>query len=312
MRSVIKDLGIFIKSDFHPWLYLYFFIFLFVAIWFNYADSPLYRTIFNVNVTGLERVLRFFLYFSIPWFLIAIPRLVVSKKSDVIKTGGFYVCIVLILLIISFDSASVLFNPFIKYADSFDQQLYLSKILSNLQGLVILLLLMIFIKLSRKKITFSDTGLRLKDVNLKPFFILILAIVPMIIWASFNAEFIATYPSYKPWLYPVLFKIPKIVTAFIYEFLYGIDFLTIEFTFRGLLVILMARYIGKDAVLPMAAVYCFLHFGKPGIEAISSIFGGYFLGVVALNSRSIAPGYILHLSLAWLMDFAAYIQHYIK
>jgi len=311
MRSVIKELGTFIKSDFNIWLYLFFFIFLFVAIKVNYAHS-LYWTLFSIEVSGWERVLRFFLLFALPWFLVAIPKLLLSKKSDLLKNSKFYFTIILILLIISLDSASIIFKPFIKFTETFDEQLYLTKIFSNLQGIVILLTSTFIIIWIFRKITITDLGLRLKGVNLKPYFILIIAIVPMIAWASFKPDFIATYPLYKPWEFPVLFKMPKFISAIIYEFLYGVDFITIEFTFRGLLVILMARYIGKDAVLPMAAVYCFLHFGKPEVEAISSIFGGYFLGVIALKTRSIAPGVILHLSLAYMMDIAAYLQHFAK
>ena len=311
MRSVIKELVLFIKTDFNLWIYAFFFIFLFIAIRFNYSNS-VYLKFVNIRVSGWERVLRYFFLFVLPWFLIAIPKLLLSRKSHVLRDKNFYFTIILILFIISLDSASILYKPFLKFGDTFDKQLYLTKIFTNLQGLIILLFgSLIFISFF-KNILFADMGLRLKDVNLRPYFILIIAIVPMIIWASFKPDFIATYPVYKPWQFPVLFKIPKFISALIYEFLYGIDFITIEFTFRGLLVILMARFIGKDAVLPMAAVYCFLHLGKPEAEAISSIFGGYLLGVVALNTRSIAPGVILHISLAYMMDIAAYIQHYIK
>jgi len=54
-----------------------------------------------------------------------------------------------------------------------------------------------------------------------------------------------------------------------------------------------------------------LHFGKPIGEAISSIFGGYVLGVIALNTKSIVGGSIVHIGVAWLMELFAYLQHYI-
>jgi hypothetical protein len=59
----------------------------------------------------------------------------------------------------------------------------------------------------------------------------------------------------------------------------------------------------------MISVYCFLHFGKPMGEAISSIFGGYILGVIAYNTKSISGGIIVHMGVAWMMDFFAYLQH---
>jgi len=97
------------------------------------------------------------------------------------------------------------------------------------------------------------------------------------------------------------------VTAGIYELFYGFDFLSVELFFRGFLVIALSRFVGKDAILPMVAVYCFLHFGKPAGEAISSIFGGYILGILAYSSRNIYGGLIAHLGVAWGMELMAYL-----
>ena len=53
---------------------------------------------------------------------------------------------------------------------------------------------------------------------------------------------------------------------------------------------------------------CFLHFGKPAGEAISSIFGGYILGILAFRSRNIYGGLIAHLGVAWGMDWLAFLN----
>jgi hypothetical protein len=93
---------------------------------------------------------------------------------------------------------------------------------------------------------------------------------------------------------------------------YGSDFFTIEFFFRGFVVIAFARYAGKHAILPMAAFYCSIHFGKPLFECITSYFGGIALGVVVYNTRSIWGGLIVHLGIAWLMELAGYIGHQLQ
>ena len=69
----------------------------------------------------------------------------------------------------------------------------------------------------------------------------------------------------------------------------------------------MAQILGKHAVIPMVTIYCFLHFGKPTGEAISSIFGGYILGVIALYTRSIWGGILIHIGVARMMEAAAYV-----
>ena len=102
--------------------------------------------------------------------------------------------------------------------------------------------------------------------------------------------------------------VPQWQTVGIYEICYGSKFISVELFFRGFMVVGLSRIIGRDAILPMVAVYCFLHFGKPVGEAISSIFGGYILGILAYESRNIYGGLIAHLGVAWGMELMAYLQ----
>jgi membrane protease YdiL (CAAX protease family) len=98
----------------------------------------------------------------------------------------------------------------------------------------------------------------------------------------------------------------------LYELSYGIDFVTIEFFFRGFLILAFTRFAGKDAILPVAAFYCSIHFGKPLFECITSYAGGIILGAVVYNTRSIWGGLIVHLGIAWLMELAGYVGHLYK
>ena len=98
------------------------------------------------------------------------------------------------------------------------------------------------------------------------------------------------------------------LTAGIYELCYGFDFISVELFFRGFLVVALSRFVGKDAILVMVVVYAFLHFGKPAGETISSIFGGYILGILAYSSRNIYGGLVAHLGVAWGMEYFAYLQ----
>jgi len=92
-----------------------------------------------------------------------------------------------------------------------------------------------------------------------------------------------------------------------YELSYGLDFLSIELLFRGLLVIGLVRYAGQHAILPMAAFYCTIHFGKPLGECASAFFGGLILGVIAARTRTVLGGLIVHLGLAWMMELGGWI-----
>ena len=102
--------------------------------------------------------------------------------------------------------------------------------------------------------------------------------------------------------------VPEWVTAATYEIAYGLDFITVEYLFRGFMVIGMMSVLGRGSVLSMAVIYCFLHFGKPAGEAISSIVGGYILGVVAYETQSIWGGIIVHMGIAWMMEAIAFLH----
>ena len=92
-----------------------------------------------------------------------------------------------------------------------------------------------------------------------------------------------------------------------YELIYGLDFVSIEYFFRGFLVLAFLKYVGPGSILPMAAFYVSIHFGKPMVETISSFFGGGLLGILAFYSRSIWGGIVVHMGIAWLMELGAFV-----
>jgi len=149
-------------------------------------------------------------------------------------------------------------------------------------------------------------GLTLKQFEWRPYAWMLLIMVPLIIAASAQPDFLHAYPKLKmvsdaigniprSWLYKLLFELS-----------YGSDFISIELFFRGFLILGFIKWAGKDAILPMACFYCTIHFGKPLGECISSYFGGILLGIVVYHTRSIFGGLMVHLGIAWLMEAGGY------
>ena len=150
-------------------------------------------------------------------------------------------------------------------------------------------------------------GLTGRNFNARPYFFLLLLLVPLIALASTQHDFLRVYPKVRNILFINGLAHPIWPWKLLYELSYGLDFLSIELFFRGLLVIGLARYAGPDVILPMAAFYCTIHFGKPLGECISSFFGGLVLGVLALRTRSILGGLMVHLGLAWMMEIGGWL-----
>lgn len=152
-------------------------------------------------------------------------------------------------------------------------------------------------------------GLARKGFIPAPYFILLAAMIPLIAWASFQADFLSVYPTFSASRPIELFiHLSPWASTVLYQVGYALDFIGVELLFRGALVIGLARVMGKEAILPMVTVYCFLHFGKPMGECISSIFGGYILGVIAFYGRNIWGGAIVHIGIALMMEWAAILQ----
>jgi hypothetical protein len=154
----------------------------------------------------------------------------------------------------------------------------------------------------------SVYGLQPRQFDARPYFAMLLFMLPLIIAASFHPSFMKQYPMYKSSFAHVYLGVGEWVTVAGYETAYALDFITVELLFRGFFVLGMLAFIGRGAVLSMAVVYCSLHFGKPMGEAISSVVGGYILGVIAFETRSVWGGVIVHMGIAWLMETVAFLQ----
>jgi Type II CAAX prenyl endopeptidase Rce1-like len=150
-------------------------------------------------------------------------------------------------------------------------------------------------------------GLTTRNFRAGPYLLLLALLLPLIALASTRPDFLHTYPKVKNIAFIAGYTRLLWPWQLLYEMSYGLDFLSIELFFRGLLVIGLARYAGEKAILPMAVFYCTIHFGKPLGECISSFFGGLILGVIAMRTRSILGGLTVHLGLAWLMEVGGWL-----
>jgi membrane protease YdiL (CAAX protease family) len=87
--------------------------------------------------------------------------------------------------------------------------------------------------------------------------------------------------------------------------LYAIQFVALEFFFRGFLVHGTRRRLGFYSIFAMTIPYCMIHFGKPMLETFGAIIAGIVLGIMSLRTRSVWLGAGLHITVAWLMDALA-------
>ncbi len=127
----------------------------------------------------------------------------------------------------------------------------------------------------------------------------ILVMAPLVTACSGEARFQATYPMY-------CFGSAEQVRAELWqwELYYAVQFVALEFFFRGFMVHGTKHRFGVYSVFVMTVPYCMIHYGKPVPEASASIIAGVVLGVMSLVTRSVWLGAGIHIAVAWGMDCA--------
>jgi hypothetical protein len=307
MRPLILILADFYKKDFHRGIYLYSLVFVLVCIWINY------RLNFEIKILdplqgSFPGLFLSLLVYSIAYFSIAIPIILVHRKNFVFLNFEFWIKIAIILMIISVDRIFGNRHLIPETIKDPNKIYYLRSVLPNIFSIGICVLPVIFLWLIYDRNMGGFYGINFKTLTLKPFRLLFLILLIIVIVGVLLPGFTRIYPVYNYWNAINVYHLGKVNMGIIFLITYGFSFLAIELIFRGGLVLGFMDILGKEAVLPMAVLYVFIHFGKPMPEALSSLFGGYILGVFALHFKNILPGAFLHISLAFAMELAASIR----
>jgi len=115
---------------------------------------------------------------------------------------------------------------------------------------------------------------------------------------STQKDFLTYYPFYKgasrSWF-----------DLLMWEAFYFAQFFALEFYFRGWMLDALRKTMGASAIFVMAVPYCMIHYGKPYLEAHGAIIAGVVLGSLAMKTRSIYAGFIVHITVAGVMDYLA-------
>ena len=99
--------------------------------------------------------------------------------------------------------------------------------------------------------------------------------------------------------------------TFYARFLIGLPWTTFldlvgwEFFFRGWILFAYARKYGHDALWLQAVPFAMAHAGKPEIETLSTIFGGFLFGWVAWRTKSFIYPFLIHWFIGTLIIIVA-------
>ena len=149
-----------------------------------------------------------------------------------------------------------------------------------------------------RKDSLLDMGLRVRGlVSHAWIYVLCLAVVMPALYAVSRApDFANYYPFYKQasrsWF-----------DLACWEAMYFAQFFALEIFFRGFWLSALRTTMGSGAIFAMCAPYCMIHYGKPYLEAAGALIAGIALGSLAMRTKSIYSGFLVHITVAFSMDF---------
>jgi membrane protease YdiL (CAAX protease family) len=153
-------------------------------------------------------------------------------------------------------------------------------------------------KLLFPKDSLLDMGLRGRGFfgHLWIYGLCLAVVLPAMLLVASQPDFGNYYPFYKG-------SSRSISDLLIWEAMYGAQFFALELFFRGFVLGALRRTLGSAAIFAMAVPYCMIHYGKPYLETNGAIVAGIVLGSLAMRTRSIYAGFLVHITVAFSMDF---------
>ncbi|HEX2867868.1 MAG TPA: CPBP family intramembrane glutamic endopeptidase [Ignavibacteriales bacterium] len=169
-------------------------------------------------------------------------------------------------------------------------------------GLLFILPLLIIRFFFREKISFY--GLKWGDysfgVTITAFALIVMLII---VW------FISALPSFSQ-SYPTLFSArDNWRVFFLFEGALILYMLAWEFIWRGYMLFALEEKFSYYTVLVQMLPFVILHNGKPVLETFGAILGGVILGILALRTRSVFYGIIIHFAALFSMDLISILRY---
>ena len=309
IKNLFADFAAFFCKDFHLFAYSYTVVVAALSILLVYC-TDFGNTISTNRFPTSNTVVNNIMMFVVMYFLIAVPVTIIRGEFRGLAKPAFFAKGLLLMCLIGFADAFSWRDVLNLKEFSPSEQSYIFKALWRMRNIMFVLPVLALLRLTIDKNVKGLYGLCSGNHLVKAYMSLYVVILPILAIVSFSPDFQSYYPMYKPWLFEGVFDRPVWLNTVIYEIVYISDFLMVEMIFRGVLVIGMVSILGRTAVLPMIVVYVALHFGKPVMETMSALVGGYFLGALAYQTRHIWGGVIIHMGIALIIELLRFFQHY--
>lgn len=303
MSTVFKYIREFYQKEFNPWYFILVLLLLATIIYLNYWHF-LERRYAAGGKTKWSSFAGYYLLYFIPFAFAFFLQLFFYKDCSYYKNHWFWIILILAPAFFSFRVNFDFHTDILNKIWSGDQLQFWLRCINWIVRVFVLLVPVGIIWLIKDKSNQPFYGSKALD-DTRPYLIMLLIMIPLLALAATQKDFLNIYPKAK-----VLTQLQMGHQSWryiVYELCYSFDFVSIEFFFRGFLILSLAKICGTHCIIPVACFYCTIHLGKPMAEAISSFWGGLLLGIISYNTGSVWGGLIVHLGIAWLMEIGGWL-----
>jgi len=314
MKTIVTYVREFLLEQWNPAFFLMVGTLLGVLFFLNYQYG-LERHFINTLSYPAGQIAFYFLFYFVPYILTHTAQALAVRDFSVLRKREFWTLSIFGFLVLAVYIALhngpwylLRTDPSLFEGVSRNFQPFAARCASNILPLTLMSipLFVYWQKVDRGAMPLY--GFSAKTIDLRPYLVILLLLIPLVLGVSFTPDFQHAYPRFKFGFPEYLGPGERPVYIGVFELCYGADFVFVEFFFRGFLVLAFARLLGPRAIIPMVVAYSLIHFEKPLLEALSSIVGGLVLGVISSRTRSIYGGIILHLGIACMMEIAGALQ----
>jgi membrane protease YdiL (CAAX protease family) len=128
-----------------------------------------------------------------------------------------------------------------------------------------------------------DFGLRFGSARAWTFYVLLTLIIAVpVLYALSGVESLQQYYTREQ------------LDLLLYSGTIAIYLFSWEFLFRGFMLFGLREKLGEMSIVVQMIPFVILHFGKPDIEVLSTIFTGLWFGFICYRTNSFWPAFIIH------------------
>lgn len=301
LRDILFYIRTFYNTAFKAVYFLIVVIMISLIIYFNYHPV---LSISSPSYNWFQHFLFNYFLYLVPFATAFLLQCFFYQHNNYFKQKWFWIILLLAPAFFSFRVNFTFLQAFIQQHWQGQEQKYWLTVFNLLTRTVVIIPVLV-VWYIKDRSNMPLYGFK-RTVQLQPYILLLAMMLPLLIVASNNPAFLKQYPR------AISALGNSAVTGgwrlLLFELSYLLDFFSIEFFFRGFLIMAFVRICGMQIIIPAACFYCCIHLGKPMPEAISSFWGGLLLGIISYHTKSIWGGLLIHVGSAIIMELLAFCQ----